>query len=230
MAGEGPHLDRLLTSGLQKPLLDEFMRSPGLRSDMLEVAEEIRRRWVEKVPKDTGNLRRSAATKALRSPEYPDRRWVADFTAGGPTAPYAPEVEAEGHYLDEVLREMGYNVGGGSDRVGPVGRVEERDREPTVRIFHRTQRADIADAIVREGFRPTFREGANEGYVRENSQYGYFTEGVEGQEGYGFEVVSVEVPRSAVERDPWSGHVRVRIEALQGRQFSRYQVEETDEQ
>jgi hypothetical protein len=230
MVQNGPHIDRLLLSQLRSPMLNEAMRSSAMRDEVLDIAEEIKTRWQAKIPKDSGNLRSTATTRAFRSPEYEDRRWVAEFSAGGPRAPYAPMVEAETHALAEVLRDMGYGGSvGGTDRSGPTGRVAPEQREPTVRLYHRTQYPETADAIVREGFKPTFREGIEESYVRENSQYGYFTEDPDAQGAYGQHIVAVDVPRSMVQEDPWSGHYRVPVADLEGRSFEHYELADDEE-
>ncbi|AOT23095.1 hypothetical protein SEA_WILDER_118 [Mycobacterium phage Wilder] len=109
---------------------------------------------------------------------------------------------------------MGGRGGGGG---GPVS-----SRSSTVTLYHRTS-ASAARDIVDRGFQPQYRPGMDKSYRDENSQYGFFTKTVKGQEGYGQSVVAVEVPKSAVERDPWSGHVRVKVEELRNANFRHYE-------
>lgn len=109
---------------------------------------------------------------------------------------------------------MGGRGGGGG---GPAS-----SRSSTVTLYHRTS-ASAARSIVDRGFNPEFRPGTNKSYRDENSQYGFFTKTVKGQEGYGQNVVAVEVPKSAVQRDPWSGHVRVKVEDLRSANFRHYE-------
>lgn len=120
--------DLLDLSQLHAPLLTDYLKSETLKAEMVVRAEEIKKLWVQKVPVRTGNLRSTAAVRARRvmggRPLTP--RWMADFTAGGPKAPYAEESEAEDHTLAEVLQELGYQVnlhggGGGGIAANQVG-------------------------------------------------------------------------------------------------------------
>ncbi|AEZ50783.1 hypothetical protein SEQ_HALENA_112 [Mycobacterium phage Halena] len=95
-------------------------------------------------------------------------------------------------------------------------------RSDTVTLYHRTSDPAAAKSIVEGGFSPKYRPGTNESYVKENSQYGFFTRDVDAQAGYGEHVVTVKVPKSAVEKDPWSGQYRVKVEDLKGAQFRQY--------
>lgn len=104
-------VDRLLLSQLRSPMLTELMVSMQMKAEMDGVAEEIKRRWLAKVPKETGNLASTARVTSHRSTVMRDKRWESEFSFGGPRAPYAPEVEARDHALAQVLREMGYFVG-----------------------------------------------------------------------------------------------------------------------
>lgn len=100
-------IDTLIVSNLHRPMLNELMVSALMRAEMGSVANEIKRRWVAKFPKETGNAASTAAVTYHRS-HMRDRRWEAEFSAGGPKAPYVPEIEAEQGILASVLAEMGY--------------------------------------------------------------------------------------------------------------------------
>lgn len=97
---------------LHYPMLTGYLRSQALRAELLGVAREILARWEARVPRNTGNL--AATGRAVSRKGISQRsadagwRWEAEFEAGGPQAPYAPEVEAEHHTLEDVLRSMGY--------------------------------------------------------------------------------------------------------------------------
>lgn len=114
---EGPQRDKLIgVTHIRAPILDAVMRDNAMRAEMLTVANEIKARYVAKVPKETGNLASTAKTSAHRSKIFRDRRWEAEFSVGGARAPYAVAVEEEHHVLGEVLREMGFgNTMFGSD-------------------------------------------------------------------------------------------------------------------
>lgn len=92
----------------------------------------------------------------------------------------------------------------------------------TVTLYHNTSSA-AADAIVRDGFTPKYSEGTQSWYTQSEGQYGFFTRrpGV-GAAGYGEAIVAVTVPKSAVERDTWSGHWKVRLTHLKGAKFRRH--------
>lgn len=109
MADDG-HVDSLDLSDLAPPLLSDFMKSQGLKESLYEVAQEIMKGWVANVPRDTGNLRSTAAVRMHRvaGGRPPGPRWEAEFIAGGPKAPYAPEVEAEYQVLQHVLKSLGF--------------------------------------------------------------------------------------------------------------------------
>lgn len=109
MMGQGkPDIDRLATGTLRYPMLNALMGSQVMKANMVAVASEIRRGWMSRVPRDTGRLASSAQVSAHRSTSFPDRRWEADLTIGGPDAPYARAVEEEVHALADTLAAMGY--------------------------------------------------------------------------------------------------------------------------
>lgn len=115
------HVDRLDISDLAGPLLNDYYGSAIQREDVIKIAEEIRKRHVAKLPRRTGNLDATAKVTTHRSSAHPDRRYEAEYSIGGPQAPYIVPLEDEHHYLDEVLREMGFYTG---DIVhGPTGKV-----------------------------------------------------------------------------------------------------------
>lgn len=90
-----------------------------------------------------------------------------------------------------------------------------------VTLYHSTS-SKAAEAIVRDGFAPMYADGTEQSYVESQGQYGFFTRRPGAQGGYGSDVVKVRVPKTAVEKDPWSGHVRVKLSALPKDGFSRY--------
>lgn len=90
----------------------------------------------------------------------------------------------------------------------------------TVTLYHRTSTAAAAQSIAANGFKPTFAKGLNQSYKSYNSKYGFFTKGKSGQEGYGNHIVKVTVSKSAVQKDPGSGHYRVPISKLTGAKFT----------
>lgn len=105
------NVDPLEVNQLRGPLLDGVMKSPGMRAELMKVAQEIKTRYIAKVPKDTRALSKSVRIKALRSNSR-DKRWNVDVTIGGVNGvDYAAFVEAEFGTLAAVLRDMGYNVG-----------------------------------------------------------------------------------------------------------------------
>ncbi|QGH75212.1 hypothetical protein SEA_DIRKDIRK_109 [Mycobacterium phage DirkDirk] len=97
-----------------------------------------------------------------------------------------------------------------------------KSRSNTVTLYHRTSDPAAAQSIVENGFSPKYRPGTSESYVKENSQYGFFSRDVNSQAGYGEHVVTVKVPKSAVEKDPWSGEYRVKVQDLQNAKFRQY--------
>lgn len=110
MMAEHLDVDHLDLSGLGAPLLTDFMKSQGLKDALYEVGLEIMKGWVANVPRDTGNLKSTAAVKMRRVTGGRPKgvRWEAEFVAGGPRAPYAPEVEAEYQVLEHVLASLGF--------------------------------------------------------------------------------------------------------------------------
>lgn len=96
------------------------------------------------------------------------------------------------------------------------------DSSDTIRLYHHTN-ADAADAIVRDGFTPTYtslgRDSISDEYKASEGQYGFFTRDPGAAAGYGDRIVAVDVPRDVVDVDPWSGHTRVRVEDLADAQF-----------
>jgi len=122
------HIDNLDLSQLKAPLLNDYYGSALQREDVRQVAEEIMRRHVAKLPVRTGNLRSTARVTTRRSTGHRDGRWEAEYSVGGPRADYIVPLEDEHHYLDQVLREMGFN--GGDIVNGPTGRVAAADKAP----------------------------------------------------------------------------------------------------
>ena len=92
----------------------------------------------------------------------------------------------------------------------------------TVTLYHNTS-FENSDRIVRDGFKPTYAEGTEPWDMESEGKYGFFTRrpGV-GAAGYGDAIVSVTVPKSVVERDRWSGHWKVLLKHLPGKEFKRY--------
>lgn len=92
----------------------------------------------------------------------------------------------------------------------------------TVTLYHNTSEA-AAEAITRDGFRPSYPGGVEPWYQETQGAYGFFTRrpGV-GAGGYGNAIVAVTLPKSAVERDRWSGHWKVSLKHLKGAEFKRY--------
>lgn len=113
-------VDPLQINQLRGPLLDSIMKSPYMRNQLMNVAREIRSRYIAKVPKDTGRLSQSVRIKAVQSDKR-DKRWMVDVTIGGVLGvDYADKIEAEYGTLAAVLREMGYKTG--DFVIGPRGR------------------------------------------------------------------------------------------------------------
>ena len=120
--------DFLVVRNLRGPLLDDYYGSPIQKEDVLEIAREVSRRYLAKVPRETGNLASTARVSAHRSRVHRDRRWEAEFSVGGPRAPYVVAVEEGQHILARVLAEMGFFTG---DVVtGPGGRIPVEHRAP----------------------------------------------------------------------------------------------------
>lgn len=82
-----------------------------------------------------------------------------------------------------------------------------------VTLYHSTSARNAA-AITAEGFAPKYAPGTEAFYVSENSQYGFFSRRPGAQAGYGDTVIAVQVKASAVDKDPWSGELRVKISDL----------------
>lgn len=110
MMAEHGDVDHLDLSDLGAPLLTDFMKSMALKDQLYEIGLEIMKSWVAHVPRDTGALRSTAAVKMRRVNGGRPKgvRWEAEFFAGGPRAPYAPEVEAQYQVLEHVLKSLGY--------------------------------------------------------------------------------------------------------------------------
>lgn len=85
----------------------------------------------------------------------------------------------------------------------------------TVTLYHQTSRR-AADAIVRDGFTPTYAEGTEPSYRETQGKFAFLTRKPGAAGGYGDTTVAVTVSRDAVQRDAWSGHVKVALEDLPG--------------
>lgn len=166
-----PDVDPLILGTLRSPMLTELMNSQLMKAELGAVAHEVMRRWVAKFPKETGRAASTAKVTYHRRRTVYDNRWEAEFSAGGPRAPYVVDVEAEQHILAQVLRDMGYNVGD-IRRVAPPSRssarsVDERVAEQRARPDQPvqkqaseqqdrtlsgfgTQRSDRVEAILRQ--------------------------------------------------------------------------------
>ncbi|AEJ95325.1 hypothetical protein SEA_LITTLELAF_43 [Mycobacterium phage LittleLaf] len=101
-------IDRLDLSDLHGPLLDDFMKSRQLYIELRAVAEEIRKGYIARVPRDTHALANSAKVTMHKSTTFRDRRWEADLTIGNAKVDYAAAVEEESQPLGETIRAMGY--------------------------------------------------------------------------------------------------------------------------
>ena len=135
--------DNLLVGQLRGPLLDRVMQSQIMRNELMNVAREIKTRYIAKVPKDTGALSKTVRIKPFRA-ETRDRRWYVDVTIGGIMGvDYADKIEAQYHVLGGVLRDMGYNVG---DFVyGPRGKgAKEAPDRPKKRASKNSMDASIS--------------------------------------------------------------------------------------
>lgn len=130
--------DNLIVRNLRGPLLDQVMQSKIMRNELMNVAREIKTRYIAKVPKDTGALSKTVRIKPFRA-ETRDRRWYVDVTIGGIMGvDYADQIEAQYHVLGDVLRDMGYNVG---DFVsGPRGRGAKETPDKIMRAFQNKAR------------------------------------------------------------------------------------------
>lgn len=147
------HVDPLEVNQLRGPLLDAVMKSPGMRADLMDVAREIRTRYIAKVPKDTGDLSRSVRIKPIRSNSR-DQRWNVDVTIGGVNGvDYADIIEAEYHVLSSVLRDMGYKVG---DIVfGPRGKgAKDAPKPPREPVYKRVKVTSAEELSVGSVVRP----------------------------------------------------------------------------
>lgn len=102
--------DPLDTSRLHAPMLNDFLKSQQLKAEMEAIGKFILRRYQDKVPVHTGNLRSTAHinTRRVVSGRPRTARWCVDFTAGGERAPYAWVVEGNEHTLTDILNEMGW--------------------------------------------------------------------------------------------------------------------------
>lgn len=156
MAGSLPESpDNLIVRTLRPPMLNEVMGSGGMRDYLWDIAQEIKARYIAKVPKDKGKLAATARLKAFRSTKHPDRRWMVDFTVGGIMGvDYADDVEREFGTLASVLRDMGYNIG---DVVtGPTGR-KAKDAPP--KKVRTTVSADEKSAMAKADLSAKIDEG-----------------------------------------------------------------------
>lgn len=100
------------------------------------------------MPSDTGKLKATAKVTFHRSTEHRDRRWEAEYSVGGPRADYIVPLEDEHHYLDAVLREMGFYTG---DIVnGPTGTIPKSEQAPAARVEQVEAEADINSGEQRE--------------------------------------------------------------------------------
>lgn len=124
---QSSHVDLLDVHDLAGPLLDDYYGSPIQRQDVIAIAKEIMRRHLALLPSDTGNLKRHAKIRTPRS-AHRDRRFEAIYEIGGAGADYILPLEDKHHYLDQALRDMGWNTG---DYVaGPTGRVPKSQSRP----------------------------------------------------------------------------------------------------
>lgn len=103
-------IDRLELD-LHGPMLDEFMRSRQLYTEMLAIGNQIKTGYTTRVPRDTGDLASTARVSMHHSKAFRDRRWEAEFEVGNERVDYALEVEERDHPLGDTLRAMGYDVG-----------------------------------------------------------------------------------------------------------------------
>lgn len=151
------HIDNLDLSQLKAPLLNDYYGSAIQREDVAKIANEIMRRHLAKLPSETGNLKSTARVATRRSAGYRDGRWEAEYSVGGPRADYIVPLEDEHHYLDQVLREMGFRTG---DIVnGPTGRIPASEKSPApVVVAHAEREADVhSGEQVQRVERPSFR-------------------------------------------------------------------------
>lgn len=95
---------------LHAPLLDDFMRSRELYTDLQAIGQQILTGYVTRAPRDTGDLRSTAKVTMHRSTTYRDRRWEVEFSVGNSRVDYADDVEARDHPLGETLRALGWDV------------------------------------------------------------------------------------------------------------------------
>lgn len=121
-------IDNLGLSRLGEPLLNDYYGSAVQREDVLKIAREIMQRHLAKLPSDTGKLKSTARITTPRVRHKYDSRFEAVYTIGGGRADYIVPLEAEHHYLDEVLREMGFYTGDVAH--GPTGKVAPEVRAP----------------------------------------------------------------------------------------------------
>jgi hypothetical protein len=113
-ADGGPHIDKLILGQLKAPMLTQVMQSMHMRADLGVIANKIKVNYLagyQRVARESGNLGSTAKVTYHRERTRYDNRWVADFTVGGPKAPYVIQVEEEHHLLAQALRDMGYNIG-----------------------------------------------------------------------------------------------------------------------
>lgn len=93
---------------LHSPMLDEYMRSQELYAEIRAVAETIKKGYISRVARDTGDLASTARVTMHKSRDFRDRRWEAEFAVGNSRVDYADVVEERDHTLAETLRAMGY--------------------------------------------------------------------------------------------------------------------------
>lgn len=139
---KGNRPDPLMVNRLRSPLLNEFMVGQELKSELMDIAQEIKARYIAKVPKEKGKLAASVRIRPFKSKQSRDHRWNVDVTIGGIMGvDYADDIEREYGVLASVLREMGYKTG---DIVtGPRGKGAKDAPEPRPRERSRSER--IAD-------------------------------------------------------------------------------------
>lgn len=113
--------DPLSVRNLRTPILTKYLESADLKAELMAVANEIKVRYISKVPKESGKLAQTVRVRPHKVPDAFGRRWNVDVTIGGIMGvDYADDVEARYGVLASVLREMGYKTG---DYVrGPTGR------------------------------------------------------------------------------------------------------------
>lgn len=157
-------IDNLGLSSLGPPLLSEYFGSAVQREDVLKIAREIMQRHLAKLPSDTGKLKSTARITTPRVRHPYDSRYEAVYTIGGGRADYIVPLEAEHHYLDEVLREMGFYTGDVAH--GPTGKVAPEARAPKA-----VERAQPKRSTEARGMKWTRDYASHQSASGENFQY-----------------------------------------------------------